>query len=118
MISPLRFILPAAALLAAAPAAAEPFPGSAEPVQVVVGHGDLDLTDAADVARLERRIDSSVRRACPALTRNLRETAHAQQCRRTARARATEQKQVAIAAAHANRTRFASNGDDKAVAQQ
>jgi UrcA family protein len=114
----LSAVLPIAALLSVTPAMAKPAVGSTDPVRVVVSHGDLDLTDASDVAVLDQRIRSSVKRACPALTRNLRETAHAAQCRRAAAARAHAQKDVAIASAEANRQRFASASDPSAVAAQ
>lgn len=109
--------LPLAMGAAPGPAAAKMWPGSTEPVRVEVSHRDLDLTDAADVAVLEQRIASSVKRACPVLTRSLREASHARQCRKTAAANAAAASEVAIAEAQANRTRFASR-DDKAVAAQ
>ena len=114
----LSAVLPIAALVSVTPAMAKPVSGSTEPVRVVVSHGDLDLTNASDVARLDQRIRSSVKRACPTLTRNLRETAHASQCRKTASVRAHAQKDVAIASAQADRAQFASAGDRKAVAAQ
>jgi len=110
--------LPIAALLSTTPAVAQPRSGSAEPVEVVVNHGDLDLTETADVARLDQRIRSSVKRACPVLTRSLDELAHANQCRKTAAARAYAQKDIAVAAALATRQRFAGASDPKAVAAQ
>ena len=114
----LSAVLPIAALISATPASAKTMPGATEPVEVVVHHNDLDLTDASDVARLDQRIRSSVKRACPTLTRALRETAHARQCRKTASARALQQKEVAVASAHANRQQFAAANDRNAVAAQ
>ncbi|WP_447753177.1 UrcA family protein [Sphingopyxis fribergensis] len=114
----LSAVLPIAALISATPASARPASASTEPVRVVVNHGDLDLTDASDVAVLDQRIRSSVKRACPVMTRNLRETAHAARCRKSAAARALQQKDVAIASAQANRPQFASANDTKAVAAQ
>jgi len=114
----LSAVLPIAALISATPASAKTMTGATEPVEVLVKHGDLDLTDESDVARLDQRIRSSVKRACPKLTRNLRETAHARQCRKTASARALEQKEVAIASALAGRQQFAAAKDRNAVAAQ
>lgn len=112
----LGLILPVASLTTAPPANA--MPGSTEPVRVVVSHGDLDLTDAADVARLDQRIASSVKRACPILTRDLRELAHARRCRQTAAADATAKKDIAVAAAEFHRRQHAAARDPKAVAAQ
>lgn len=109
--------LPIAALISATPASAKTR-GSFEPVSVVVDHRDLDLTDASDLAVLEQRIRSSVKRACPTLTRDLREAAYARQCRQITAARALEQKEIAVASAQANRPQFAAANDPKAVAAQ
>lgn len=113
----LSAVLPIAALLSVTPAMARPVSGT-EPVEVIVEHGDLDLTASAGVAALDRRIRSSVKQACPALTRDLREAAHVRECRKTAAARAATQRDVAIAAAEADRPRLASSTDPKAVAVQ
>jgi UrcA family protein len=111
-------ILPVTMLTTAHPAEAKPFAGSTEPVVVVVSHRDLDLTNQADVAVLDQRIASSVKRACPVLTRNLKELSHARQCRKTAAAHASAKKDVAVAAAEANRPHYASASDPKALAAQ
>lgn len=112
----IALILPVASLTTAPPANA--MSGSTEPVRVVVSHGDLDLTNAADLARLNQRLASSVKRACPILTRDLRELSHARRCRQTAAANATAKKDIAIAAAQANRQQHATARDPNAVAAQ
>ena len=109
--------MPLAFGAAPTPAAAKAAPGSTEPVRVLVSHDDLDLTGDAGIAALERRIQSAEKTACPAMTRSLREIAHARACRKTAAANAKTQSEIAIATARAGRAQFASN-DDKAVAAQ
>ncbi|ALJ14688.1 UrcA family protein [Sphingopyxis macrogoltabida] len=117
MQSTVRFLLPLTVLLAGAPAAVQAR-GGIEPVRVTISHRDLDLTDPADVAVLERRIRGSVKMACPTLARTLTEIAHARKCERVVTEQAATQKQVAIAEAEANRVRYASGGGNKAVAVQ
>ncbi|WP_448140374.1 UrcA family protein [Sphingopyxis fribergensis] len=114
----LAAIIPVTSMFAAPPAMAKPSARSTEPVEVVVNHRDLDLTNEADVARLDQRIASSVKRACPVLTRDLRELSHARQCRKTAAAHATARKDIAVAAAQANRQHLASAQGPKSVAAQ
>lgn len=123
--SPLRLgailafaIIPAAMIAMTVPAHAESARGSTEPVSVIIRHGDLDLTGPDGVAALERRIASSVKRACPTLTRDLREQVHARKCRQAAALRASRDKQVAIAAAEARRPRLAAAASDGKVSAQ
>jgi UrcA family protein len=71
--------------------------------KIVVPYGDLNLSTPNGAATLLRRIDAAARRVCPdAYSRDLRITALARECRRTATANAVEQvHNQRLSAAHA-----------------
>lgn len=90
--------LASALLLAPLPALAGGLPTR------IVQYGDLDLTRAEGVARLERRLVAAARSVCPvgdAL--NLAAFMSAQKCRATALAASKTQTQLAIATARSTR---------------
>ena len=67
---------------------------------VEVRHGDLDLTSAAGVARLDRRIKAAAARACGSYDeRDLRMAAEARACRSETIAQARPKVDLAIAQA-------------------
>lgn len=103
--------------IAAVPAAAEPVSGL-EPTSVNVDYGDLDLASDAGVATLATRVRSAIKRACPEMTRDLRQQAAARKCRTAAAARATEATEVAIASARAGSPRLASGTERPNAALQ
>jgi UrcA family protein len=111
------FLLPVALLVAVAPAAAEPV-GGLEPTRVNVAYGDLDLATDAGAATLAVRVRSAIKRACPELTRDLRQQAVARKCRSAAAENAKAASEVAIAAARAGSPRLASGGDRAKAALQ
>ena len=84
MKSSLTFVLPSflsfTLVIAAAPAVAKPVSGL-EPTTVNVDYSDLDLSSDAGVATLGVRVRSAIKRACPEMTRDLRQQAVARKCR-------------------------------------
>jgi len=94
-------------LIAAVPAVAKPVSGL-EPTTVNVDYSDLDLSSDAGVATLGVRVRSAIKRACPEMTRELRQQATARKCRAAAAARANEATEIAIASARASSPRLAS----------
>lgn len=104
-------------VIAAAPAGAEPVSGS-EPTRVTVDSSDLDLSSDAGVATLGVRVRSAIKRACPEMTRELRQQSAARKCRTAAAARAREATEVAIASARAGSPRLASGAERPSAALQ
>jgi len=87
----------AAAATLTAPAIAQP---AAAPVSVVVSLADLDLSGAAGHRRLDRRIARAAQAACgPASTVDLVGQRRVRDCRITAAASVTPQRDAALAQA-------------------
>lgn len=104
-------------VIAAAPAVAEPVSGL-EPTTVNVDYSDLDLSSDAGVATLGVRVRSAIKRACPEMTRDLRQQAAARKCRTAAAERANEATEIAIASARAGSPRLASGTERPNAALQ
>lgn len=91
----MKTLILAAALIGAAPAAAQ-----TETNSIQVGIADLDLATTEDVARLDRRLGAAVRRVCGvAAARTLDAYQDVATCRREAAARIAPQRDLAIAEA-------------------
>ncbi len=113
----LRPFLSLTLVTAAAPAVAEPVSGL-EPTTVNVDYSDLDLSSDAGVATLGVRVRSAIKRACPEMTRDLRQQAVARKCRTAAAARANEATEIAVASARADSPRLASGTERPNAALQ
>lgn len=111
-------LLPFSLLIIAVPASADARSFEDDAPRVVVRHHDLNLTDAGDVERLNRRVRNASKSVCPKPTLSLRESMLARKCQNSAAARAAEQVEVAIADAHARNPRLASAARDKSVSDQ
>lgn len=83
-----KIIVPALAALSLASAST---PASAEPVSVEVEYTDLNLSDPAGLAALDRRIERAISRVCGDRPRQLSEVRLQQRCAAAARASANEQ---------------------------
>ena len=87
-----------AAALLVAPAQAQS--GSAQPVTFSVEYSDLDLSNPADVRRLDRRIEIAARTACgPTSSADPKGMREVRRCRIQASEAASQQRSRAIAAA-------------------
>jgi UrcA family protein len=104
------FAIVGALLLAPLPALAGDLPTR------LVRYGDLDLTKAEGVARLEHRVAAAARLVCRIDDpRDLTQSAIARKCRSAALAAAQRQTQAAIAEAHSNRQLASSSGAPPAL---
>ena len=87
-----------AAALLVAPAQAQS--GSAQPASLTVEYSDLDLSNPADVRRLDRRIEIAARTACgPTSSSDPKGMREVRRCRAQASEAASLQRSRAIAAA-------------------
>ena len=95
-------------LLTAAPAVTDPVAG---PTSVSVRYHDLNLRSAAGRTELDRRLAHAVRTVCPAPDqRDLRQLQAAEACREVATRAADGQRQLALAAVHADTVQIGSTG--------
>ncbi|MBD59853.1 MAG: hypothetical protein CL808_07020 [Citromicrobium sp.] len=93
-----------AASVVAVPAAAEEMSENrAAPVTVTVSMADLDLTQAGDRDRLERRFDTAIRSACRTGNRDLRASIAERTCRESFERSVDSRIALAIAESHEKR---------------
>ncbi|HWH22495.1 MAG TPA: UrcA family protein [Allosphingosinicella sp.] len=81
-------------------AVAIPATAHAQDRSVAVSYADLDLTSAAGVAQLDRRISGAIGRVCGKADHlDLEAITDLRSCRASAQARVSEQRAIALAAA-------------------
>lgn len=99
----MRMLLTAAAFVALFVAPLVAGQAEAQGTQVTVGYADLDLSDPADVAKLDRRIRAAAQAACgkPSAA-DLEAQNDLARCRADAQARAALQRSQAMAKASAS----------------
>jgi UrcA family protein len=103
-----KSILGHAAVLAVLAGAGPALAGSAEgAVQVIVGHADLNLAEARDVARLDRRLRLAAREVCGINVNDTARRLAARECETRTLAGAAEPRRAAIAAAAGSAPRSA-----------
>ncbi|MEQ8771863.1 MAG: UrcA family protein [Erythrobacter sp.] len=109
-------LVPAAAILAAVlphitPVQAAAAPANAEAFSETAKHNDLDLTEREDIARLDARIETRIRRLCTNGGRDFASLRLERECREAARSSAEVQVRLAVAEANTKAVRLAETND-------